>query len=72
MDSIFIKDNCRGYGVRKALVNEFKLYCKSKDINNLMIIASGKNIKVINFYKKNGTVDFYPNLIMNFKEKNNE
>lgn len=68
INNMFIKDSCRGYGVGKALVNEFKLYCKSNDINNLMVTASAKNINAINFYKKNGFGDFNLTLTMNIKE----
>ena len=72
INNMFIKDGCRGYGVGKALVNGFKLYCKSNDINNLMVTASAKNINAINFYKKNGFKDFNLTLTMNIKEENNE
>lgn len=52
INNMFIKDSCRGYGVGKALVNEFKMYCKSKGINDLIVTASAKNKNAINFYKK--------------------
>ena len=65
INNMFIKDNCRGYGVGKSLVNEFKSYCKNNGINNLIVTASAKNINAINFYKKNGFEDFNLTLTMN-------
>lgn len=70
INNMFIKDNCRGYGVGKALVNEFKLYCKSNGINDLIVTASAKNKNAINFYKKNGFEDFNLTLTMNIEEEN--
>ena len=67
---MFIKDSCRGYGVGKALVNEFKMYCKSKGINDLIVTASAKNKSAINFYKKNGFEEFNLTLTMNIEEEN--
>ena len=64
INNMFIKDTCRGYGVGKSLVNEFKKYCKENNINNLIVTASAKNINAINFYKKNGFEDFNLTLTM--------
>ena len=58
INNMFIKDSCRGYGVGKALVNDFKLYCKNNGINDLMVTASAKNKNAVNFYKKNGFEEF--------------
>jgi len=65
INNMFIKDSCRGYGVGKSLVNEFKNYCKENNINNLIVTASSKNLNAINFYKKNGFEDFNLTLTMN-------
>lgn len=70
INNMFIKDSCRGYGVGKALVNEFKMYCKSKGINDLIVTASAKNKNAINFYKKNGFEEFNLTLTMNIEEEN--
>lgn len=67
--NMFIKDNCRGYGVGKKLVKEFKLYCRNNGLNDLIVTASTKNINAINFYKKNGFEDFNLTLTMNIEEK---
>ncbi len=71
INNMFIKDSCRGYGVGKALVNEFKLHCKNNGINDLIVTASAKNKNAINFYKKNGFEDFNLTLTMNIEEENN-
>lgn len=65
INNMFIKDSCRGYGVGKSLVNEFKKHCKENNINNLIVTASSKNLNAINFYKKNGFEDFNLTLTMN-------
>lgn len=70
INNMFIKDSCRGYGVGKSLVSEFKLYCKNNGINNLIVTASAKNKNAINFYKKNGFEDFNLTLTMTMEEKN--
>lgn len=64
VNNMFVKDSCRGYGVGKALVNKFKMYCKNKGIDNLIVTASAKNSNAINFYKKNGFEDFNITLTM--------
>ena len=56
----------------KKLINSFKDYCKERNINNLIVTASSKNINAINFYKNNGFNDFNLTLTMNIKEDKNE
>ena len=63
--NMFIKDKCRGYGIGKKLIDEFKLYCKNNDIKNLIVTAGFKNINAIDFYRKNGFEDFNLTLTMN-------
>ena len=58
VNNMFIKSECRGYGLGKMLINEFKKYCSSNSINNLVVTASAKNVNAIEFYKKNGFDDF--------------
>lgn len=72
INNMFIDANYRSYGIGKKLVNKFKIYCKEKNINNLIVTASSKNINAINFYKKNGFEDFNLTLTMNIKEDKNE
>lgn len=58
VNNMFIKSECRGYGLGKMLINEFKNYCSSNSINNLVVTASAKNVNAIEFYKRNGFDDF--------------
>jgi GNAT superfamily N-acetyltransferase len=44
VNNMFIKSECRGYGVGKLLINDFKKYCISNGIKNLIVTASAKNI----------------------------
>lgn len=72
INNMFIKDSCRGYGVGKKLVNEFKLHCKNNSITDLIVTASAKNKNAINFYKKNGFEEFNLTLTMNIEEVIND
>lgn len=58
VNNMFIKSECRGYGVGKLLINDFKKYCISNGIKNLIVTASAKNIRAIDFYRKNGFKEF--------------
>ena len=58
INNMFIKDKCRGLGIGKSLINNFKNYCKSNGINNLKVTASYKNRDAIEFYHKNGFEEF--------------
>lgn len=58
VNNMFIKSECRGYGVGKLLINDFKKYCISNGIKNLIVTASAKNISAIDFYRKNGFKEF--------------
>ena len=62
--NMFIKDNCRGLGIGKKLISQFKDYCKQNKINNLKVTASSKNKNAIDFYHKNGFDDFDLTLTM--------
>lgn len=39
INNMFVDNNYRGYGIGKQLINCFKEYCKSKNINNLIVAA---------------------------------
>ena len=69
INNMFIKDNLRGYGIGKRLINSFKDYCKENNIDNLIVTASSKNSNAINFYKRNGFEDFNLTLTMNIEEE---
>ena len=58
VNNMFINSECRGYGIGKLLINDFKKYCISNDIKNLIVTASAKNTNAIEFYRKNGFNEF--------------
>lgn len=64
VNNMFIKSECRGYGVGKLLINDFKKYCITNGIKNLIVTASAKNTNAIGFYRKNGFKDFNVTLTM--------
>lgn len=68
VNNMFIKSECRGYGVGKLLINDFKKYCISNGIKNLIVNASAKNISAIEFYRRNGFNDFNITLTMNIED----
>ena len=64
LNNMLIKENCRGYGIGKKLINNFKDYCKENNIYNVKVTASYKNQDAINFYKRNGFSEFDLTLTM--------
>ena len=64
INNMLIKDECRGYGIGKKLINNFKDYCMENNIYNVKVEASAKNKNAINFYKKNGFEEFNITLTM--------
>ncbi len=58
INNMLVNDEYRGYGIGKSLINNFKEYCKTKDISNIKVVASYKNKNVIEFYRKNGFEEF--------------
>lgn len=45
INNMFIKEENRGLGIGKSLINNFKEYCKLKKILNIKVVASYKNKK---------------------------
>lgn len=68
VNNMFINSECRGYGIGKLLINDFKKYCVSNNIKDLIVTASAKNINAIEFYKKNGFKDFNITMTMNIEK----
>lgn len=58
LDNMYIDDKYRRLGIGTMLIDEFKKYCKEKNIENIKVTASAKNSKAIEFYKKNGFEDY--------------
>ena len=64
INNMLVKDECRGYGIGKMLINNFKDYCRENNVYNVKVEASAKNENAINFYKKNGFEEFNITLTM--------
>ena len=65
INNMLVLEECRGLGIGKLLIDDFKRYCKNKGINNIKVEASAKNKNAISFYKKNGFEDFNITLTVN-------
>ena len=65
INNMLVSDSCRGKGIGKLLIDNFKVYCKEHSIYNIKVVASYKNENAINFYHKNGFEDFNLTLTMN-------
>lgn len=65
LDNMCIYDEYRRYGIGTLLINEFKKYCKEKNIHNIKVTASAKNSRAIQFYMKNGFEDY--NITLKYK-----
>ena len=68
INNMLVDNSYRGSGIGKQLINCFKEYCKTKNITNLKVVASAKNINAIEFYKKQGFKNFDITLTMNMEE----
>ncbi len=58
INNMFLKEESRGLGIGKSLINYFKDYCREKNISNIKVVASFKNKNAIEFYHKNGFEEF--------------
>lgn len=65
LDNMCIDDEYRRFGIGTLLMDEFKKYCKEKNIQNIKVTASAKNSRAIQFYMKNGFEDY--NVTLKFK-----
>ena len=67
INNMLVTDECRGTGVGRKLIDNFKEYCKNQNINNIKVVASFKNKDAINFYYKNGFKEFDLTLTMSIE-----
>lgn len=65
LDNMCIDDEYRRFGIGTLLMDEFKKYCKEKNMQNIKVTASAKNNRAIQFYMKNGFEDY--NVTLKFK-----
>jgi len=60
-----IDDEYRIFCIGTLLMDEFKKYCKERNMQNIKVTASAKNSRAIQFYMKNGFEDY--NVTLKFK-----
>ncbi len=58
LDNMYIEEKYRRFGIGTLLINAFKKYCRTKEIQNIKVTASAKNYKAIQFYLKNEFEDY--------------
>ena len=58
LDNICVLEEYRKCGIGTKLINEFKMICQTKGINEIKVKAYAKNIDAIRFYMKNNFKDF--------------
>lgn len=54
IDNMFVDENYRGNNIGTILIDCFKKYCIQNGIKTFKVNASARNIKALEFYKKNG------------------
>ena len=58
VENMLILEEYRSKGIGNELMDKFFSWCKSKGADRIKVVASAQNIKAINFYKKNGFLDY--------------
>jgi len=59
LENMFVLDKYRNMGIGTKLYRAFIDWCKSKGVGKLCVIASAENSDGINFYRKNGFIDYH-------------
>jgi GNAT superfamily N-acetyltransferase len=58
IDNMFVLDKCRGKGIGALLVRAFLDWCKLNRAGHVRVIVSAKNMRGIDFYRKQGFKDY--------------
>ncbi len=58
LENIMVIEAARGRKIGSKLTQEFLKWCQTKNINNIFVTASAKNLSGIRFYKKLGFDDY--------------
>lgn len=66
INNMYIDLEYQGQKIGTKLIENFKNYLKGKNIHNIRVIASYKNLNAIKFYKRNGLEEFNIELTQNF------
>lgn len=54
LENMYVVPNARRQGVGGALINEVKLWLKTKGVDRMYVSAYSNNIQAIDFYQANG------------------
>jgi ribosomal protein S18 acetylase RimI-like enzyme len=65
LENMFVAEAYRGDGVGKTLVEEFIKLCREKNVDDIRVTASAKNIGAISFYERAGFA--HHNIVLNLK-----
>ena len=65
LDNMCLDEEYRRFGIGTLLMDEFKKYCKEKNMQNIKVTASATNNRAIQFYMKNGFEDY--NVTLRYK-----
>ena len=57
-ENMFVLEEYRNLGIGKKLFDEFIKWCKSNEVKRIRAIASVQNIRAIEFYRREGFVDY--------------
>ena len=57
-ETIFIEEEHRSNGIGTKFLKLFEEWCKDKKLNRMRLVASSRNIKAINGYKKGGFEEY--------------
>lgn len=57
-ENMFVLLEYRSSGIGKRLFDEFIKWCKSKGVKRVCVVASAKNTRAIEFYKREGFNDY--------------
>jgi ribosomal protein S18 acetylase RimI-like enzyme len=58
LDNMLVLQEYRNLKIGSKLAGEFFKWCKKKKIKRIVVVVAHKNMKAINFYKKNGFFDY--------------
>lgn len=58
LENMFVLNEYRSKGVGTQLVKDFLVWCKTREVGRLRVVASAKNTDAIHFYRKNGFFDY--------------
>lgn len=58
LENMLVMEDYRGQGIGDELFRTFIDWCKTKGVGRIRVVASAKNKGAINFYHKNGLLDY--------------